>query len=127
NPRFPIEGVSYESFDPITNLPIDDVFLAGWARKASDGLVGIARKDGVNVAQSILAFLAGENCPKEFDSINFEQIIRDSNPHYVTKEDIKILEEEERRLAVELGLLQFQFSTNTEMLSVIEQKKMVQT
>ena len=127
NPRFPIEGVSYESFDPISNLPIDDVFLAGWARKASDGLVGIARKDGVNAAQSILAYLAGKENPNEFDSMNFEQIIRESNPQYVTKEDIKILEEEERRLAVERGLLQYKFSTNTEMLSVIEHKKMVQT
>jgi len=127
NPRFPIENTSYESFDPISNQPIDDVFLAGWARKASDGLVGIARKDGVNAAQSILAFLAGKNCPNEFDSMNFEQIIRYSNPQYVTKEDIKILEEEERRLAEERGLLQFKFSTNTEMLSVIDHKKIVQT
>jgi ferredoxin--NADP+ reductase len=127
NPRFPIEGVSYESYDPISNQPIIDVFLAGWARKASDGLVGIARKDGVNAAQSILAYLAGKKCPNEFDSDIFEQIICDSNPHYVTKEDIKILEEEEHRMAVECGLLHFKFSTNTEMLSVIEHKKMLQT
>ena len=126
-PRFPVEDVSYESFDPISNLPIDDVFLAGWARKASDGLVGIARKDGVNAAQAIMAYLAAKIYSNDFDSVNFEQIIRESNPHYVTKEDIKTLEEEERRLAVERGLLQYKYSTNTEMLSVIEHKKMVQT
>ncbi len=52
-PRFPINGISYESFDPISLKIIEDVFLAGWARKTSDGLVGNARKDGVNAAQAI--------------------------------------------------------------------------
>jgi ferredoxin--NADP+ reductase len=35
NPRFPIDGNSYES-------PMEDVFVGGWSRKASSGLVGLA-------------------------------------------------------------------------------------
>jgi len=36
NPRFPIDGISYES-------PFEDVFVGGWSRQASSGLVGSAR------------------------------------------------------------------------------------
>lgn len=57
-PRFPIDGISYEVFDPIENRPIEGVFIAGWAREASKGLVGTARKDGINAAHAIMQFLA---------------------------------------------------------------------
>lgn len=127
NPRFPIENITYETFDPISNKVIEDIFLAGWARKASDGLVGIARKDGVNAAQSILTYLAGKNYPHEFNSVNFEHVIRNSNQNFVTKEEIKILEEEENRIAIDKGIPYFKFSTNKEMLSLIELKKIVLT
>jgi len=40
NPRFPIDGNSYEA-------TAEDVFVGGWSRQASTGLVGLARKDGV--------------------------------------------------------------------------------
>ena len=56
-PRFPIDDTSYESFNPLTGEVIADIFLAGWARKASEGLVGVARKDGVNAAHAILSYL----------------------------------------------------------------------
>src|SRR3990172_1713643 len=46
NPRFPIEGISFES-------PFEDVFVGGWSRKASDGLVGYARKDGTNASKAV--------------------------------------------------------------------------
>jgi ferredoxin--NADP+ reductase len=51
NPRFPIEGVSFES-------PIEDVFVGGWSRKASDGLVGYARKDGTNASKAVWQYQA---------------------------------------------------------------------
>lgn len=126
NPKFPVEGISYESFNPITNSPIEDVFLAGWARQASDGLVGIARKDGVNAVQAIIGFLATKNESTFVNPQGFEAKIKQICPNYVSKEDIRMLEEEEQRLAQERDLPEFKFSSNHEMLSVIEQKKIVQ-
>ena len=65
-PRFPIEGVSYEAYDPVANCPIVDVFLAGWARKPSVGLVGVARKDGTSAARAIIQYLEGLEPSQEF-------------------------------------------------------------
>ena len=56
-PRYPLEGNSYEVFDPQHSRIIEDVFVAGWSREASTGLVGIARKDGVNGARALLQYL----------------------------------------------------------------------
>ena len=37
-PQFPIDGESYEAFDPEQNAPLQGVFVAGWSRSASDGV-----------------------------------------------------------------------------------------
>jgi len=56
-PRYPIDGVSYEAYDPQTEEPVEGVFVAGWSREASSGLVGIARKDGESGAKVMLRYL----------------------------------------------------------------------
>ena len=47
----------YEMWDPQTGKPIDGTFVAGWARRASTGLVGIARHDGENAAGEVIEYL----------------------------------------------------------------------
>ncbi len=121
-PRFPIEGKSYEAFDPDLNRPIDRVFVAGWSREASSGLVGVARKDGENGAQAALQFLQTQPPLKNFDRILeeiHERIIR-LDKRIVTKEDWKRLELAERAEAERLGLEEFKFASNEEMLAAIE-------
>jgi ferredoxin--NADP+ reductase len=49
-PKYPIDGTSYES-------PVEGVFVGGWSRKASTGLVGYARKDGTNASKAVSAYL----------------------------------------------------------------------
>ena len=61
NPIHPMDGLSFEAFDPDLNRPIDRVFVAGWSREASSGLVGVARKDGENGARAVLEYL--QTCP----------------------------------------------------------------
>ena len=56
-PCHPVKGVSYEAFDPNTRQPITGVFMAGWARQASTGLVGEAKKDGRQCAEAVLQYL----------------------------------------------------------------------
>jgi hypothetical protein len=65
-PRFPIDGNSYELYDPNTGEIIPDVFVAGWSRKASAGLVGVARRDGNLGARAVLKYLGN---PAPFGAI----------------------------------------------------------
>ena len=55
--HFPVGGISYEAFDPDAQRNLERVFLAGWARQASTGLVGVARRDGENGADAVLQYL----------------------------------------------------------------------
>ncbi len=61
NPAFPVDGISYEAFDPESGQALPGVFVAGWSREASSGLVGVARKDGENGARAVLKYLAGQS------------------------------------------------------------------
>jgi ferredoxin/flavodoxin---NADP+ reductase len=118
-PRFPVEGVSYEAFDPAANLPIEGVFLAGWARLASVGLVGVARKDGERGAKAMIQYL--QTCPP-LESVNPDALMRrleQFGKPVVTKADVKRLEEVERVEAKNLGLEEFKYASNQEMLEAL--------
>jgi len=124
-PRFPINGTSYESFDPVSLKIIEDVFLAGWARKTSDGLVGNARKDGVNASQAIDSYLKTLETSSQGDIEEIHQYIRTRNKSVVDKNDLNALLIEENKIAVEKGLENFKFPTNEEMLAVIEKSRIL--
>jgi ferredoxin--NADP+ reductase len=115
NPAFPIEGVSYEAFDPSVGKPIDGVFVGGWSRKASDGLVGYARKDGTNASKAVWGYLQ----TKQPDDSTLETVIRkvyELHKPAVTKDDIQRLEAVEQMEAQKRGLEDFKFASNEEML-----------
>ena len=122
-PRFPINGISYESYDPISLKIIEDVFLAGWARKTSDGLVGNARKDGVNAAQAIELYLQTLENPPRGNIEQIESFIRSRNTRIVDKFDLNGLLVAENKIAAERGLESFKLASNEEMLSIIEQNR----
>jgi ferredoxin--NADP+ reductase len=118
-PRFPVGGLSYEAFDPVTNQPVSGLFMAGWSRQASTGLVGAARKDGTNGAQAVLQYLA--QLPP-LDGANLEGLhdkLRQLTHPVVSKDDWMRLEAVERDEAACRGLLEFKFGTNAEMLAAV--------
>ena len=120
-PRFPIEGISYEVYNPETGRPIDGVFVAGWSRQASAGLVGIARKDGTNGAKAVLQYLRETKTPQPCEAglcALQERLARLGKP-VITQADLVRLEEIEREEAVLRGLEEFKFGTNEDMLQVI--------
>jgi ferredoxin--NADP+ reductase len=67
NPLYPVDEISYEAYDPEAGQPVPGVFVAGWSREASSGLVGIARKDGERGAKAVLQYLEAQP-PLEPDS-----------------------------------------------------------
>jgi len=120
-PSFPVKDVSYEAYDPEAETPIEGVFVAGWSREASSGLVGVARKDGELGAQAIIEFLNTQ--PKTENSeaalTAFEQQLKRSGKRVVRKPDVFKLEAIEQAQAEKLGLEDFKMKTNEEMLASI--------
>ena len=111
-PKFPVEGISYES-------TIEGVFVGGWSRQASTGLVGYARRDGTNAAKAVLEYLQ----TKQPTSARVEAVsekVKGLNKPIVTKENIKRLEAVEASVAQTRGLEEFKFASNEEMLAAME-------
>jgi ferredoxin--NADP+ reductase len=127
-PRFPVDGLSFEAFDPDVGRPIDRVFVAGWSREASSGLVGVARKDGENGAQAVLEYLSMASVLKDPQSVLdtlYAQVNRLSKP-VVLKEHLQRLEEVEQAEARRLGLEEYKFGDNAAMfaaMGLFEEKK----
>jgi len=118
-PRFPVKGISYEAYDPEKKQPIEGVFVAGWARNPSEGLVGIARKDGERAAQAAWQYLQTLE-PADFDLDAVVQTIKTKVGHpVVSQAEVQKLEEIEKAEAEKRGLPEFKFDSNEEMLKVL--------
>ncbi len=107
-PRFPVEGISYES-------TMDGVFVGGWSRKASEGLVGYARKDGTNAARAVWDYLQTIQ-PANASIDDVTEKMRGLNKPVIMKDDIIRLEAVEAEEAKKRGLVEFKFASNEEML-----------
>lgn len=119
NPRFPVESISYEAYDPVEERTISDIFLAGWARRPSVGLVGVARKDAVNAAQAIAEFLQTV-APSDSSVVErFQDALSRLEHPVVEKRDLIRLEMKEQFQARRRGLPIYKFKTNQEMLEAL--------
>jgi len=110
-PRFPMDGISFES-------TVEGVFVGGWSRKASEGLVGYARKDGISAAKAVWQYLQ----TRQPGNANAEAVVaklKGLNKPIVTKDDIKRLEAVEAEEAKKRGLEEFKFVSNEEMLQAM--------
>jgi ferredoxin--NADP+ reductase len=114
-PKYPVDGFSYEAFDPQAGKPIEGIFVGGWSRKASDGLVGYARKDGINASKAVWSFLQTKQ-PDDSTLGTILAKVKELPKPVVTKDDIKKLETVEAEEAQKRGLEEFKFSSNEDML-----------
>ena len=115
-PRFPVNGLSYELCDHVSGCALEGTFVAGWSRKASIGLVGIARKDGMNGAKVVMAYL--QTLPT-IDALPLNEIHERLNQvpkALVTKADLDRLEAVERSEAEARALEEYKFASNEDML-----------
>lgn len=118
-PRFPVDGISYEVFDPETQRSPEGIFVAGWARQASTGLVGVARKDATNAANAIGAYLQTRSAAGGAD---VDALLREAQRRgvkVVTQGDLDKLAGAERAEARARGLPEFKYATNLEMLEAM--------
>lgn len=118
-PSFPIDGISYEIEDPSSGKNLPGIFVAGWSRKPSTGLVGTARKDAVTAARAVDQFMIEKKAAPGIPSGEIEQKLNALGCRIVKKEHLPILEAAEKHQAEVAGLEEFKYSTNEEMLKVI--------
>lgn len=118
-PRFPVDGISYEAFDPSSGQPIPDVFLAGWARRPSTGLVGIARKDATNAAQAVLQYLQTLHTTEAPVAQRLREHLALLSHPVVDKPALAQLEALELERARETQQETFKFGSNQAMLEVL--------
>ena len=111
NPRFPIDGHSYEA-------TAEDIFVGGWSRQASTGLVGLARKDGTNAARAVWRYLQTKQ-PIEPNLEAVSAKLKGLGRPVVMKEDVRRLEAIEAEEAQKLGVEEFKFNNNDDMLQAM--------
>ena len=117
-PRFPVDGISYEAFDPKAGKVIPDVFVGGWSRRASTGLVGYARKDGTNASKAVWEYLQTLK-PGAADTSAVAARMKGLGKPVVDNAAALRLYEAEKAEAEKRGLKDFKFTGNEEMLKAI--------
>ncbi len=110
-PKFPVENTSYES-------TTEGIFVGGWSRKASEGLVGYARRDGTNAAKAVLQYLQAKS-PANTNADTVATKMKTLQKPVVHKDDIKRLEAAEAEEAKKHGIEGFKFASNEEMLQAM--------
>ena len=112
----------YEVADTQTNQPIKGYFLVGWSRKASDGLVGLAKKDGETGTNYVLEYLrhldpSGETSEQKIEKL--KNLFAENKVDSVQKSDIEILERVETEEAHKRALEFYKFNHNSDMMKAI--------
>ena len=118
DPHFPVDGESYEVINPENGRTIEGIFVGGWSRNASYGLVGIAKKDGIHAAAAVNCYLEA-NHRQGVEANALEDFLTGLPCRVVRVKDLETLEAEEKETANKLGVPEYKFSTNEEMLKIM--------
>ena len=120
----------YMVYDPETDTPMWGTFVVGWARKASDGLVGKARADAVQGCDEVIAYLRGEfperpGAPQERDLVwnRLRAKLAERDVEFVDWQGVLRLLELENAIARKRQLPEYKFTTTLEMLDCIRESQ----
>jgi len=113
----------FQAYDETTGKIVDGVFLAGWARKASEGLVGIAKRDGDWCAEVVNRYLAikppGNHSKVVLDKL--KTFLNDRKSHPVDVKNLRALEAAEKAHTGATDCIgEFKYTTNQEMIGLLE-------
>jgi ferredoxin--NADP+ reductase len=113
----------YQVFDPACTTNCEGLFVVGWARKPSEGLVGIARHDGEVGAACVAQYLSGIEPPASASAEEVARTLQAKGVRLVSKSDLGLLGKAEEREAQARGVNYFKYSDDEVMLSAIKQEK----
>ena len=120
------EAPRYMVYDPDTQQPLHGTFVVGWARQASDGLVGKARADAETGCEEILAYLDGElGPPLREGTSSLEEVLTGLQERFAARgvqavdlEGIARIQEVEEAEALRREVPEFKFHSNEAMLDI---------
>jgi ferredoxin/flavodoxin---NADP+ reductase len=118
----------FQAYDEIAGKIMEGVFLAGWARKASEGLVGIAKRDGDWCAEIVSKYLSATTSGSHSDVKavlgKLGSILKERKSHPVDVKGLRILESNEKAHWSEEDCIgEFKYTKNQEMIDLIERGK----
>lgn len=115
---------AYQVFDPATGKVCDGLFVIGWSRQASDGVVGKAKQDGERGMAVVNRYLTkaetgtAEGWQERLAS--FRQRLADRGVRTIDYSDVQKLESVEREKSEEFGVEFFKYKTDEDMLAAID-------
>lgn len=116
---------AYQVFDPQTGQVCQGMFVAGWSRQASDGVVGKAKQDGERGMAVVNRYLEtvtpGSAADLSEKLARLRETLAARGVSTVTYADVQHLEEVEKREAQARGKEFFKYCTDEEMLAAIAQ------
>jgi len=118
----------FQAYDETAGRVMEGVFLAGWARKASEGLVGIAKRDGDWCAEIVSKYLSAKTSGSHSDVKSvlskLGSILKERKSHPVDVKGLRILESNEKAHWSEEDCIgEFKYTKNQEMIDLIERGK----
>jgi len=117
----------FQAYDEAVGAVMAGIFLCGWARKASEGLVGVAKRDGEWCSEVVTRYLAtreplsSEEASRKLRQL--ETLLKNRQPDLVRADDLVVLSEMEKQEGQRRDIEEFKFPTNEEMLAVIRKNK----
>jgi ferredoxin/flavodoxin---NADP+ reductase len=116
-------AAAYQVWDPDAGQPLAGIFVVGWARRASDGVVGRARLDAETGIKHVVAWLLtrprrpAADAERVLDAVT--AALREAGGSPVTYADVQKIEAEERARAAEARVEELKFKSNDEMLALL--------
>ncbi|MGC2499260.1 MAG: FAD-dependent oxidoreductase [Acidobacteriaceae bacterium] len=117
------EEPAYEVWDPVAGKRLDGFYVAGWARRASTGLAGIARHDGENAAARVIQYVDALPDKPQLCADEIQAILESKGAAVVNKDDLFLLDAAAEREAQRSNLAYFKYSSNAGMLNAIAEEK----
>jgi ferredoxin--NADP+ reductase len=117
----------FQAYDEASGKIVEGVFLTGWARKASEGLVGVAKRDGEWCAEVVTRYLEAKSSLSKgtADEIlrKLHRILKERGTHVVDVKGLRTLESTEKEHNGPGDCIgEFKFTTNNDMLTAIEKR-----
>ena len=118
---------AYQPYNPELKSPLEGIFVAGWSRNASVGLVGVAKQDAERGMKVVNAYLAQkpDSSAGEMET-KVEALIerlKSNGVLPVTKEDVELLEGAEQEEARARKTWDFKYTSDDKMIEVIAARK----
>ncbi len=115
---------AYQVFDPEAGQVCEGLFVIGWSRQASDGVVGKAKQDGERGMAVVNRYLqkvtSGSADGWEDRLSKFRQLLAERGVRTIDYGDVQKLESVEREESEKRGVEFFKYKTDEDMLAAID-------